>query len=104
MRDADEHDLPLEIDPPTLEAFVAIAGNDGWASELVQTAAWHHIDTAPAHAGAVLVNDGRASCGVCGWAMSARTSDLGEERSARFGLFVLGWIGMITGVATTEAT
>jgi hypothetical protein len=87
-----------------LRELVQVAGNDQWASELVQTSAWMHLDRSPICLGYVMSSSGRAFCGRCQWQLSARLEDLGELRSARFAMFVLAWIGMIVGVAAAEET
>lgn len=85
-----------------LAELVAVTGNNEWARELVQTSAWMHLDASPVCLGYVMTTNGRAFCGRCTWALSGRLEDAGEQRSARFALFVLAWIGLIVGVAAAE--
>lgn len=73
----------------------AVGEHDDWAEALVQTSAWLHVDLSPDCTGWTMASSGRAVCGLCEWQCSARMTDAGEVRSARFVLFALAAIGGI---------
>lgn len=67
--------------------------NDSWAAALVESAAFYHLAGNAPCIGYTSASSGRALCGNCGWQLSGRLDDRGEERSARFVLFALAAIG-----------
>lgn len=76
-----------------LEELELAAARGQWAERLVELAAFAHVAYSKVCTGFTMVGSGRALCGNCEWQLSGRMDDAGEERSARFGLFVLGCFG-----------
>lgn len=76
-----------------LEELEHAAAREQWAERLVELAAFSHVAFSKVCTGYTMVGGGRAVCGNCDWQLSGRMSDVGEERSAFFALFVLGVIG-----------
>jgi hypothetical protein len=75
---------------------------DDWAKSLVQSSAFLHVTAEPACAGYTLASSGRASCGLCGWRMSARLGDVGTVESALFAGAVLARVGAAVELAIGE--
>lgn len=76
-----------------LAELVDATDRDRWPYVLVGRAGFAHVAGNSPCVGYTILNDGRALCGNCGWQLSARLSDAGEERSMRFVLFALAAIG-----------
>lgn len=95
--DVDDTEPELDAVEEGLEELEAAAAREEWAEQLVQRAAFMHVagEQGIFHRGYTLASSGRAFCGLCSWQMSARLSDVGQERSGRFALFVLAAIGEV---------
>lgn len=70
---------------------------DEWATHLVESSAFRHINASPACRGYCSVSAGRVRCGNCEWLLSGRLDDAGELRSARFAMLALATIGAAIG-------
>jgi hypothetical protein len=77
--------------------------HDDWAFDLVVAASFRHAMANVECVGFTITSAGRAVCGNCGWAVSGRLDDAGEERSARFALCALARIGEAVAVAQEVA-
>lgn len=66
---------------------------DEWAKGLVHWAAFTHVGAEPRCTGYTMASSGRATCGACGWRMSAWVRDAGTTESARFALAALAQVG-----------
>jgi hypothetical protein len=101
-RGCDREFAPAELNPDeSIPDHEPPAGD--WAMRLVEWSAFMHVDASAGRCrGYTMSSSGRAICGFCRWELSGRMEDAGEERSARFALYVLASIGLVVGVAAME--